>query len=77
MALWIPRNAVERAQFVLGFVIFVIVGPFINIGVTLYACRHMDNFGWGKTRLVVTDTPDLKNQIAHPDSRTPYQTPVL
>ncbi|KAF4443181.1 hypothetical protein F53441_11490 [Fusarium austroafricanum] len=55
MATWLPRNLRERAQFLLGLAIFVFLGPFLNIAVMLYAVINMDNFGWGKTRKVVTD----------------------
>ncbi|EWZ85300.1 hypothetical protein BFJ70_g590 [Fusarium oxysporum] len=55
MATWLPRNLVERAQFLLGLVVFVFLGPFLNIAVMLYAVVNMDNFGWGKTRKVITD----------------------
>ncbi|GAW22773.1 hypothetical protein ANO14919_123160 [Xylariales sp. No.14919] len=56
MVVWIPKTALARAQYLLGLAIFVVFGPFINIGVTLYACWYMDNFGWGKTRQVVSAT---------------------
>ena len=49
MVVWMPRNWLERGQFLLGLTIFAIVGPFINICVTIYAVKNMDNFGWGKT----------------------------
>ncbi|RBR07267.1 uncharacterized protein FIESC28_10766 [Fusarium coffeatum] len=55
MATWLPRNLRERAQFLLGLAIFVFLGPFLNIAVMIYAVINMDNFGWGKTRKVVTD----------------------
>jgi chitin synthase len=55
MATWLPRNLVERAQFILGLAVFVFLGPFLNIAVMLYAVVNMDNFGWGKTRKVITD----------------------
>jgi hypothetical protein len=78
MAAWIPRTTLQRAQFLLGLTVFVICGPFINLGVSLYACWYMDNFGWGKTRRVVSEAaradddsgerffacaPDLENQL--------------
>ncbi|KAI0541783.1 chitin synthase-domain-containing protein [Xylaria digitata] len=55
MAIWMPQNALARAQYLLGLAIFLIFGPFINIGVTMYAWWCMDNFGWGKTRQVVSE----------------------
>jgi chitin synthase len=58
IAIWLPRNAVERAQYLIGLVIFTFCGPFINISVLLYAVYNMDSFGWGKTRQVVTEETD-------------------
>lgn len=67
MVIWMPRSLLERGQFLLGLSIFTIGGPFINIGVTIYAVIFMDNFGWGKTRKVVAETgeaeePDAEDQ---------------
>jgi chitin synthase len=58
MAIWLPRHAIERAQYLLGLAMFTICGPFINITVLLYAVYFMDSFGWGKTRQVVTEETD-------------------
>jgi len=58
IAIWLPRNAVERAQYLIGLAIFTFCGPFINISVLLYAVYNMDSFGWGKTRQVVTEETD-------------------
>jgi chitin synthase len=55
MALWLPRTTRERIQFLLGLFIFVIIGPFLNITIMIFAVLNMDSFGWGKTRLVVAD----------------------
>ncbi|XXH04395.1 hypothetical protein Hte_010809 [Hypoxylon texense] len=67
MAGWLCRTWVERRQFLMGLAVFTTCGPFINIGVTLYACIYMDNFGWGKTRKVIAETaeaeePDVEAQ---------------
>lgn len=67
LAVWLCRSWVERRQFLMGLAIFTTCGPFINIGVTLYACVYMDNFGWGKTRKVIAETaeaeePDIETQ---------------
>jgi hypothetical protein len=35
--------------------VYLIVGPFVNIAVLLYALYFMDNFGWGKTRQVISE----------------------
>jgi chitin synthase len=55
MALWLPRTTRDRIQFLLGLFIFVIIGPFLNITIMIFAVLNMDSFGWGKTRLVVAD----------------------
>lgn len=60
MVIWMPRNALERCQFLLGLAIFTVIGPFINIGVTVYAVKNMDNFGWGKTRKVISETGEAE-----------------
>ncbi|CAG1975323.1 unnamed protein product [Fusarium graminearum] len=62
MVTWLPRNLVERGQFLLGLAIFVFLGPFLNIAVMIYAVINMDNFGWGKTRKVVTDDSEETSQ---------------
>ena len=55
MSTWLPRNWLERRQFLLGLAIFVTCGPFINISVSTYAIFNMDSFGWGKTRQVIAE----------------------
>ncbi|KAI5928813.1 chitin synthase-domain-containing protein [Camillea tinctor] len=69
ISIWMPRSWLERFQYLLGLCIFTICGPFINIGVTFYACFHMDSFGWGKTRQVVAEEPEVaepKEKVEHP-----------
>ncbi|KAI0834464.1 glycosyltransferase family 2 protein [Hypoxylon sp. FL0890] len=60
MAVWMCRNWLERCQYLLGLSLFATCGPFINICVTLYACVYMDNFSWGKTREVITETGEAE-----------------
>ncbi|KAI0004765.1 glycosyltransferase family 2 protein [Xylariaceae sp. FL0662B] len=60
MSVWLPRNTLERCQFLVGLALFTICGPLINIAVIIYACINMDNFGWGKTRKVVSETAIFK-----------------
>ncbi|KAH8202163.1 hypothetical protein TruAng_003638 [Truncatella angustata] len=64
MIAWMPRNLLERCQFMLGLCIFTLCGPFINIGVTVYAIWNMDNFSWGKTRTVVAVTGEVEEASA-------------
>jgi chitin synthase len=54
-AIWLPRTALERLQYLVGLAIFTVCGPFLNICVLVYALYNMDSFGWGKTRIVVTE----------------------
>ncbi|KIL86742.1 hypothetical protein FAVG1_09998 [Fusarium avenaceum] len=61
MAIWLPQSMLERFQYLLGLFIFVVLGPFLNIAVMVFAVFNMDSFGWGKTRKVVTETP--KEQV--------------
>ena len=61
IATWLPRTLRESMQYLCGLGIFVICGPFLNIFVMLFAVRNMDSFGWGKTRLVVSD--DVKEKL--------------
>lgn len=53
---WLPQNRREQAQYLLGMLCYVGFGPFLNIFVLCYALKNMDNFGWGKTRQVITET---------------------
>lgn len=61
MAAWLPETWKESVQYLCGLVIFVVLGPFLNILVMLFAVYNMDSFGWGKTRLVVKD--DVKEKM--------------
>ncbi|KAF5020367.1 hypothetical protein F66182_7616 [Fusarium sp. NRRL 66182] len=58
MAVWLPQSMLERAQYLFGLFIFVVCGPFLNIAVMLFAVFNMDSFGWGKTRKVITESPE-------------------
>ncbi|OJD32815.1 glycosyltransferase family 2 protein [Diplodia corticola] len=58
IAIWLPRTALERTQYLAGCALYVLCGPFINIAVLLYAVWNMDSFGWGKTRKVVSTDSD-------------------
>ncbi|KAL5605337.1 hypothetical protein FOVSG1_005484 [Fusarium oxysporum f. sp. vasinfectum] len=61
MAVWLPQSMLERFQYLFGLFIFVVLGPFLNIAVMVFAVFNMDSFGWGKTRKVIAETPD--NQV--------------
>jgi chitin synthase len=55
IAFWLPRTWKDSMQYLVGLFIFVVCGPLMNITVMLFAVYNMDSFGWGKTRLVVSD----------------------
>lgn len=55
-----------RTQYLIGFAMLVCLGQFVTPVVVGYACLHMDDFSWGKTREVEDDgNPD--NKPAHSD----------
>lgn len=60
LAVWLCRTPLERVRYLMGLCIFTTCGPFINICVTAYACYFMDEFGWGKTRKVITEEADAE-----------------
>ncbi|KAL4732366.1 hypothetical protein ACLX1H_001381 [Fusarium chlamydosporum] len=62
MAVWLPESMLERFQYLLGLFIFVVLGPFLNIAVMVFAVFNMDSFGWGKTRKVIAETPEEQAQ---------------
>lgn len=66
MVLWLPSNALERIQFVVGFVMHMFTSPFMNIIVIVYSLAHSDEFKWGKTRDVVEDEGSLEGQEERP-----------
>ncbi|KAG4430512.1 hypothetical protein IFR05_013998 [Cadophora sp. M221] len=55
MVIWLPRNLLERVQFVVGFAMHMVTSPFMNIIIIIYSLAHSDEFKWGKTRDVVED----------------------
>lgn len=56
LVFWLTKTSLQRRQFLVGLAMFTLLGPFLNISVTLYAIIYMDNFGWGKTRKVIEET---------------------
>lgn len=55
IVLWLPRNNLERFQYVVGFVLHLFTSPFVNIIVLIYSLMHSDDITWGKTREVVAE----------------------
>ncbi|KAJ5893741.1 chitin synthase-domain-containing protein [Penicillium taxi] len=73
--LWLCKKWLERFQFWLGCAMYIVCGPFLNISVLLYACWYMDSFGWGKTRKVITEPEEGKeNQETPSQTQTQTQT---
>jgi hypothetical protein len=58
LIIWLPQSGLERVQYLIGLVVFPFAGPLVNIAVQLFSFYKMDSFGWGKTRLVVSDDGD-------------------
>jgi chitin synthase len=55
IVVWQPRGFRERVQYLIGLFIYVIFGMFLNIIVFAYALWNLNNFSWGRTRLVVKE----------------------
>ena len=58
MVFWLPANTLERAQFVVGYFMHILISPFMNIFITVYSLALSDDFKWGKTREVVEQDED-------------------
>lgn len=74
MAFWLPRTFKDSMQYLVGLFLFVVSGPFLNITVMLFACYNMDSFGWGKTRLVVSD--ETKTGMSEKSAAAQMQAPA-
>ncbi|KAF4119727.1 chitin synthase [Geosmithia morbida] len=73
MALWLPSNTRESFQYLAGLAIFTVCGPFLNLAVLVFSVHNMDSFGWGKTRVVITE--DANDAGADADGeKTPNKT---
>lgn len=55
---WLPRNNLERMQYFVGFFVHLCTAPFMNLIILFYSLLHSDDFKWGKTREVVTDSDE-------------------
>ena len=44
-----------RVRFMIGFFVYLVASPFMNLIIIIYALLHCDEFSWGKTRAVVED----------------------
>lgn len=50
---WFPFDGfLDRIRFLIGYMVYLIVGPIINILINFYSVINMDVFKWGKTRKV-------------------------
>ncbi|KAK0610770.1 chitin synthase-domain-containing protein [Immersiella caudata] len=60
LVFWLPRNNLERVQYILGYIMHILVGPLINMFIFFYSIYYSDDFKWGKTREVIGGD-DLEN----------------
>jgi chitin synthase len=49
---WLPHTPIARLRFIIGFFIYLVASPFMNMIILVYALLHCDEFSWGKTRAV-------------------------
>ena len=63
IVVWQPRGFKARIQYLVGLVIYVFIGPFINVTVLVYALWSLDNFAWGKTRRVVETVQTVPGEL--------------
>lgn len=56
-----PRSLKEAIQYVIGFVMCNTLGPYVAMTVVLYSLYHLDDFRWGKTRIVIEDDSKRKS----------------
>ena len=50
-----PRSRKEAIQYVIGALMCSFLGPYVGISIVLYSLYHLDDFRWGKTRIVSED----------------------
>lgn len=71
---WQPRGVRERVQYLMGLFIYIVFGSFLNILVMVYALWNLNNFSWGRTRLVVTEPEMDSEKVAGPRVPDPVHT---
>ncbi|GAM87563.1 hypothetical protein ANO11243_055900 [Dothideomycetidae sp. 11243] len=52
---WLIPGFKQKIQYWVGLFIYIVLGPACRTIVIIYTILHMTDFGWGKTRMVVTD----------------------
>ncbi|PHH62219.1 hypothetical protein CDD81_7346 [Ophiocordyceps australis] len=55
IVVWLPHNAISRLRYLLGWLMYLVISPFMNMIIMFYSILHCDEFSWGKTRAVVND----------------------
>ncbi|KUL91538.1 hypothetical protein ZTR_01643 [Talaromyces verruculosus] len=50
-----PWSRKEAIQYVIGALMCSFLGPYVSISIVLYSLYHLDDFRWGKTRIVSED----------------------
>ncbi|KAH9877748.1 hypothetical protein J1614_002965 [Plenodomus biglobosus] len=58
LAFWMPKTRKAKWQYIVGLVVYIFTGPFLTLYVLFYTTWHMDSFGWGKTRKVISEETD-------------------
>ncbi|KXJ84900.1 chitin synthase-domain-containing protein, partial [Microdochium bolleyi] len=52
---WFPHNTISRIRFVVGFFVYLVASPFMNVIIMFYSLFFCDEISWGKTRAVAED----------------------
>ncbi|KAK3376923.1 chitin synthase-domain-containing protein [Lasiosphaeria ovina] len=65
LVFWLPRNATEQVQYVLGYIMHIFVGPFINLFIWIYSLYYSDDFKWGKTREIIGGDEESGRLLFH------------
>ena len=66
ITVWQPRGFRERVQYLLGLVIYVVLGMFLNVVILTYALWNLNDFAWGRTRKVVKEPELVTEKVAGP-----------
>jgi len=69
---WLPRGMLAKTQYLVGLVMYVVCGPFLNLIVLGYALWNMDSFGWGKTRRVLSEDSDNEKLFQYGPTEVPH-----
>ena len=79
LVFWMPPTPKAKLQYIVGLLIYILTGPFMTIAVLLYTSWHLDSFGWGKTRQVISedsDSSDDEKALSDEESTVGLQTAI-